>query len=425
MRSELTERDAKVLWHPYTQMGLDPYSIAIERGEGSLLFDTQGRSYIDAISSWWVTLHGHSHPEIVASIAQQASKLEQVIFSGFTHEPAIQLAEGLLEVLPHSIKRIFLSDNGSTAIEVALKLVIQYWQKLGERRTEIIAFKGGYHGDTFGAMAASEAGPFTEPFRPFLFNVHRIPPPIPGQEKASLDSLKEIIKKNKVAGFLYEPLLQGAGGMVMHSANALSELLQVAKNEGILLVADEVLTGFGRTGTLFASSLITPDPDIICLSKGLTGGFMPLGATGVCSEIFDSFLSNERKDMFFHGHSFTGNALACSAAVKSLEILKRPATKEKIENISKLQRNFVSEIKNTSNVSNGRSIGTVASFEVSESGRSNYLSSIREKLVPRFLSKGILLRPLGNTVYVLPPYSTTESQLTEVYSCIQKEISEL
>lgn len=420
----VSQRDAQVLWHPYTQMKLSPFSIAIERGEGSYVIDENGNRFIDAISSWWVNIHGHCHPHIVKAIQQQAAKLEQVIFAGFTHEPAVKLAENLLPLLPNNQKKIFLSDNGSTAVEAALKMCLQFFANKGKQKNKIIAFKDAYHGDTFGSMSVSARGVFTEPFHRLLFDVIFIDTPTFENSELVIHQFEQAIQKhqNEICAFIFEPLVLGSAGMLMFSPEVLNCLLSIAKAADILCIADEVMTGFGRTGKMFASEFLSIQPDIICLSKGITGGFLPLGATSCTQEIFDAFWSDEKKKMLFHGHSYTGNALVCAAAVASLEVWKNENTPEKINAIENANHTFIEKIKTHPKVANARLKGTIAAFEVN-STNNNYLNPVKEKLVAFYLSKGILLRPLGNTVYTLPPYCIGTTDLNKIFDAIEESLA--
>ncbi|HEY4156216.1 MAG TPA: adenosylmethionine--8-amino-7-oxononanoate transaminase, partial [Puia sp.] len=329
----LSERDQQVIWHPYTQHQQADLPIPIVRGEAALLFDEAGNAYIDAISSWWVNIHGHAHPYIAEKIYRQAAKLEHVIFTGFTHEPAVQLAERLLKILPGNLEKIFYSDNGSTAVEVALKMGIQYWKnKQQPKRNKILAFRHAYHGDTFGAMSVSSRGLFTEAFHDFLFDVLFIDTP----DDRNAGELKTFIesRKEEIACFIYEPLLQAAGGMRIYPASGLDALLKTARENQILCIADEVLTGFGRTGTLFATESLSHQADIMCLSKGLTGGTLALGATACSQEIFEAFLSDDRRHTLFHGHSYTANPIACAAGLASLDLLQEKACMDQIRSLT-------------------------------------------------------------------------------------------
>jgi adenosylmethionine-8-amino-7-oxononanoate aminotransferase len=435
LKKTLTERDREVIWHPYTQHKNMVPPVAIINGEGALLFDENGKSYIDAISSWWVNIHGHAHPYIAEKIYEQAKKLEHVIFTGFTHEPAVQLAERLIKILPGDFSKIFYSDNGSTAVEVAIKMVIQYWtnkmQGTGNMKQDsishsplaidnspkkILAFKNAYHGDTFGAMSVSERSIFTKPFNDYLFEVIFIDTP----NAENINDIKSIVQQhaNEIACFIYEPLLQGAGGMLMYDAVLLDELLTVVKETNILCIADEVLTGFGRTGELFAGEYLKNKADIICLSKGLTGGSMAMGITATTQKIFDAFVSDDKTKTFFHGHSFTANPIACAASLASLDLIKKYECKKNIERIINQHKNFIAKLQASNlkyQIKNTRQIGTIVAFEI-DNGKDGYLNNISSLITKKSLEKGIYLRSLGNTVYIMPPYCITDDELNFVYN---------
>ncbi|HEX5316559.1 MAG TPA: adenosylmethionine--8-amino-7-oxononanoate transaminase, partial [Candidatus Kapabacteria bacterium] len=370
----------RYVWHPYTQMQLVPRAIGVERGEGAYLYLADGRSVFDSISSWWVTLHGHAHPKIAHAIAEQAAKLEQVIFAGFTHEPAAQLAKKLVEITPDGLDKVFFSDDGSTAVEAAIKMCLQYWKQLGEDRTEILALDHAYHGDTFGAMSISARGPFTKPFEELLFSVRRLPFPASDsnsdtfslEESRFLDEMREAAKQNTIAAFIYEPLLLGSGGMLVWRASVLEAALGIAKEYGILTIADEVLTGFGRTGTMFASDQVSLKPDLMTLSKGIPGGFLPMGVTMASSKIFEAFLSNDRTRTFFHGHSYTGNPISAAAALASLDIFETEPVFERITTIASAHADFAPKLAAKYQLQ-CRQIGTIAAFEPKESA--GYLST--------------------------------------------------
>jgi adenosylmethionine---8-amino-7-oxononanoate aminotransferase len=416
----LRKRDQKVIWHPYTQMKDASPPIAIVKGEGAYLYDETDEMYIDAISSWWVNLHGHSHPYITQKVYEQIQKLEHVIFAGFTHEPAIQLAEELLKILPINQSRIFYSDNGSTAVEVALKMSLQYWQNKEIKRNKIIAFNNAYHGDTFGAMSVSSRTAFTDPFRDLLFEVLFIEPPVPGNEEISLSQLKKLIEDDgdSIASFIFEPLVMGAAGMLMYEGEGLDELIALCRKNNILIIADEVMTGFGRTGNLFAVDYLTQKPDIICLSKGITGGTMALGVTSCSADIYNAFLSNDKSKTFFHGHSFTANPIACAAALASLELLMEESCQEAIGDIFESHKAFSQKIDDFPSVKEIRITGTIMAIELKTGEKGGYFSGIRDFIYDYFLKKGIILRPLGNVLYVLPPYCISKDDLQYIYKTI-------
>ncbi|HMH33338.1 MAG TPA: adenosylmethionine--8-amino-7-oxononanoate transaminase [Puia sp.] len=418
MPLSLAERDQEVIWHPYTQHKDRLPSIAIVSGKGASLYDEKGRAYLDAISSWWVNIHGHAHPYIAEKIYEQAKKLEHVIFTGFTHEPAVRLAERLLPILPGNFSRIFYSDNGSTAVEVSIKMAIQYWQNQpgtahAHTRKKILAFRNAYHGDTFGAMSVSDRGIFTMAFRDYLFEVIFIDTP----SIDNLDQARSILAAHgeKICCFIYEPLLQGAGGMKIHDPQPLDELIREVQSHGILCIADEVLTGFGRTGKLFAGEYLHSSPDMICLSKGLTGGTMALGVTAASKKIFDAFLSDDKMKTLFHGHSFTANPIACTAALASLDLLDNTDCMQRIRAVEEKNKAMVSRLgSGSSSVRNIRQLGTILAFDIG-SGRDGYLNQISARVTEKAIKNGIYLRPLGNTVYLMPPYCITEAELNKLY----------
>ena len=412
MTTSLTERDSAVIWHPYTQhKGFLP-PIPVVKGKDSLLFDDRGNSYIDAISSWWVNIHGHAHPYIAQKIFEQALRLEHVIFTGFTHEPAVALAERLLPLLPGDFSRVFYSDNGSTAVEVAIKMAIQYWRNQGIARNKVLVFRHSYHGDTFGAMSVSERSVFTDAFRDYLFEPVFIDTPSQENRDVWVSLLRD--RGSEFACILYEPLLQGAGGMRMYDAALLDELLAAAAQQGIIRIADEVLTGFGRTGRLFAGEYVPQKADVICLSKGLTGGTMALGVTAATERIFEAFLSDDKRKTLFHGHSFTANPLACTAALASLDLVEEEGCREGMARIARRHRVFLETLGDYPVVRGARALGTVLAFEIN-TGRDEYINSIGPAITRDALKAGVYLRPLGNTVYFMPPYCITEKEMDQVY----------
>lgn len=419
----LVSRDLNVIWHPYTQMQTALPPVPIVRGEGACLYDENGKCYIDAVSSWWVNIHGHAHPYIAKMVSEQLQKLEHVIFAGFTHEPAIELAERLLKLLPDNQAKVFYSDNGSTAVEVAIKMCLQYWHNQGIHRTKILAFNNAYHGDTFGAMAVSGRSAFTAAFDSLLFEVEFVD--LPGE--ANISSLKSHIShlKSDLACFIFEPLVQGSAGMIMYEAKYLDELMQHCRKEGVLLIADEVFTGFGRTGKPFACDYLNTKPDIMCFSKGLTGGTMAMGLTTCTQQIYDAFLSEDKLKTLFHGHSYTANPVACSAALASMDLFLEDSTKENIKRIVDSHRQFAARIKDHPKVRTIRQTGTIVAMEWETDANTSYFSSLRDKLYQYFLGAGIILRPLGNVLYILPPYCITGDQLLYIYGKIETALEEL
>jgi adenosylmethionine-8-amino-7-oxononanoate aminotransferase len=419
----LVERDLKVIWHPYTQMKTALPPVPIVRGEGACVYDENDKKYIDAVSSWWTNIHGHSHPHIAKKVAEQLTKLEHVIFAGFTHPTAVELAERLLAILPNNQQKAFYSDNGSTAVEVAIKMCLQYWHNQGKTRTKILAFNNAYHGDTFGAMAVSGRSAFTAAFDSLLFEVEFIDLP----NTDNIEDLKSQISdlKSKLACFIFEPLVQGSAGMLMYEAKYLNELMAHCRKEDVLLIDDEVFTGFGRTGKRFACDHVTEQPDIMCFSKGLTGGTMALGLTTCTQQIFDAFLSDDRLKTLFHGHSFTANPVACASALASMDIFMENATTENIKRIETMHSEFALKIKDHPKIKTVRQTGTIIAMEWETGSNTSYFSSLRDKLYLYFLDAGIILRPLGNIIYILPPYCITNEDLNYIYSKIEQALQEI
>jgi adenosylmethionine---8-amino-7-oxononanoate aminotransferase len=413
--------DARV-WHPYTQHGIARGSTPVVSASGAYLHLADGRRLLDAISSWWVTLHGHAQPQIADAIAEQARTLEHVIFAGFTHEPAARFADELVGVLPEGLTRVFYSDNGSTAVEVAVKMALQMWKHRGEPRHLVAALENAYHGDTFGAMSASAPSVFTEPFARHLFEVARLPDPTEGDTLAALDALIDA-RGHELAAVIVEPLLLGAGGMRVWSEDVLRGIRQKTETAGILLIADEVATGFGRTGPLFACQRAGVSPDVVCLSKGITGGFLPLGATAVREEIFQAFVSDDRRHTFFHGHSYTGNPIACAAARASLELLLDDGCTQRRADIEAAHRTALDRLGAHPLVRNPRVLGTVAAFDF-PTGQ-GYLNPIGRELAAFAAREGVLLRPLGNVVYLMPPYCTTPDEIAGVYALVERFLKAL
>ena len=423
------------VWHPFTQEALDPYPLRITKAQGLYLYAADGRRIIDAISSWWTNLHGHCHPAIMSAIAEQTGTIDHVLLAGFTHDRIEELALHLRGILPRELESIFFSDDGSTAVEVALKLAIQYWQNIGRpQKHSIVALEHAYHGDTVGAMSVGERSAFSDPFRSFLFPVHRVPSaycyrcPV-GKTRATCDidcvgPLARLLEEKhaEIAAVIVEPLLQGAGGMIVHPQEFLQRVRQLSSEYGVLLIADEVLTGFGRCGKMFACELAAVTPDLMCLSKGLTGGVLPLAATVCTEEIHRAFVSDDRGHTFYHGHSYTGNAIAAAAAVASFKVFENEPVFERIAAISKIHQQRLAAIENHPAVGNVRCIGTVAAIEL-RADDAGYFSRLRPKLYDFFLDAGILLRPLGNVIYILPPYCITAEELHYVHDRIAESLA--
>jgi adenosylmethionine---8-amino-7-oxononanoate aminotransferase len=409
-----------LIWYPYARYGsADPLQVVKAKKEFLHLND--GRKIIDGVSSWWVNNHGHAEPSIIKAVTKLIAELDHVIFSGFTHQPALDLAEILVEHVPGKPSKIFYSDNGSTAVEVALKMAIQYWSNKGQPKKKILVFSGSYHGDTFGAMSVSERGSFTKPFKDLLFEPIQNDPPYKGKEQDSLKQLEDLLKKHQdIAAFIYEPLVLGTAGMRMYSASAIEPILKLLRSNSVLLIADEVMTGFGRTGKLFASDHIKTKPDLVCLSKGITGGVLPLGVTTVNSEVYSAFQDPDPSRTFYHGHSYTGNPIAISAAVASTKLFfKTDKVFSDIKRIEASHKTFARNLirSHSDKLTEVRHTGTIIALELKTSDQ-GYHFKRRDELYQHFISKGILLRPLGNIIYVLPPYCTSDSSLKKIYNAI-------
>lgn len=416
----LLQRDAAYVWHPFTQVQTEGAPLPIVKAKDSLLFDEEGKSYIDCNSSWWVNVHGHGRPEIQEAINQQFQALDHVVFAGITHPKAVELSEHIIDLLPSSFSKVFFSDNGSTAIEVALKMSMQYWYNKGVSKKRMLAIEGAYHGDTFGAMSVGERDQFNRPFESFFFDADYLPFPSPENEMIALDKAKELFASGEFAAVIVEPLVQGSAGMRMYSSKWLDELTKLAQANDVFVIFDEVMTGWGRTGKLFALDHCQEVPDFVCLSKGLTGGTLPLGLTVTKQAVFEAFLDDEKARGFLHGHSYTGNPLACAAACATIEILKREESQLDIERIGKEHRIFFERVKGHPMLNDVRQCGTIIALELSSDNSSNYFSNIREKAFQFFIENGLFLRPLGNVIFLNPPYCTTNEQLHYCYEVMEE-----
>lgn len=424
MTVDWIKRDKKAIWHPFTPLkGMDDV-LMIERAEGVNLFTEDGKKIMDVISSWWVNIHGHGHPELAKAVGKQAAQLEHVIFAGFTHKPAIELAERLLEILPENQDKVFYSDNGSTAVEVAIKMAFQYFFNNGIEKKKIIAIDGAYHGDTFGAMSVGDRGPFTEPFDPYLFDVEFLAFPHKEKEEEVWKRYVALVETGEVAAFIFEPIVQGASGMQFYSAELLDKMICFGQKNDLICIADEVMTGFGRLGTLFAADQLTHKPDIMCLSKGLTGGVLPMGVTTCTQKIQSAYESNDLMKTFFHGHSFTGNPIIAAVANASLDLLLDKACEENRHRINKRHQAFHAKLESHSMVRNARVIGTILAFDLNTEKDTSYFNEARHHLYPYFIEKGLLIRPLGNVIYLIPPYIISDKELDYVYATILSFLDE-
>lgn len=404
------------VWHPFTQHAVQPEATLIAGGEGAWLETGDGRRIFDAISSWWVVTHGHRHPHIVQAIKHQVDRLDQVIFAGFTHEPAERLARHLIAITPPELEYVFFSDSGSTSVEVALKMALGFWRHRGENRSRILALEGAYHGDTIGGMSVGERGVFNAPYDPLLFDVDRLPFPSAGREQATLDALATACRNGGVAALIVEPLILGAGGMLIYPPWVLAEMKRICRTHGALLIADEVMTGWGRTGTLFACEQAGVTPDIGCYSKGLTGGSLPLAVTLCSADIFDAHYSTDR--------TRTANPIACAAALANLEIWEREPVLERIARLTTLHAARLDRFRENRRFANVRQIGTIAALDIAASD-AGYMAGIGPRLYQSFLARGLLVRPLGNTIYIMPPYCSTAGELDLAYEAIGEIADEI
>lgn len=415
--SALVERDKKVLWHPYTQAGFGVDPLPVVSAKGSVLTLEDGRTLLDGISSWWCCLHGHSHPKLIEAAHQQFKKLDHVIFAGVTHEPAVQLAERLCQVVPHGFQRVFYSDNGSTAVEVAIKLAVQAWKHRGERRSTVVALEGGYHGDTFGAMAAGARSIFSAPFEDLLFTVERLS--IDGTDE-DIAKCEALCASGTVACFIFEPLVQGAGGMRFIDPSILDRYNAIFKSHGVFTIADEVMTGFGRTGNLFASSELRVVPDLVCLSKGLTSGTLPLAVTMCREELYREFISPDHSRTFFHGHTYTANPIACAVGLASLELTLSEECERARNRISEAHAHFADVLWECDTARDARVQGTILACNLVTDSPGGYANTVAQRVRDFFIESGVLLRPLGDVLYFMPPLSFTDDELGQVYAAIEE-----
>jgi adenosylmethionine-8-amino-7-oxononanoate aminotransferase len=432
--AEVLARDTRYVWHPYTQHGTESDPIVIARAKGASLFDAEGKEILDLVSSWWTCTHGHSHPKLNAALAEQASRFEHVMFAGFTHQPAADLAAALAAILPGDLNKVFFSDDGSTSVEVALKIAYQYWINRGEpRRRDLIAFDGGYHGDTLGAMSLGRGSKFFKTFRDLMCKVTVLPYPgtfdgddaVEEREAGALSSFEASLadRRNGVAALIIEPLLQGAGGMRVCRPGFLKRLVEKAREAGVLVIFDEVATGFGRTGTMFAMEQADVVPDLVCLSKGLTAGYMPMAVTVAREAVFEAFLGDSFDRALPHGHTFTANPLACAVALASLALFGEENTLEQIARINAAHRAFLAELAARADVTRPRLIGSILAFDVKGAGV--YQSAVSRRLSDRYLARGFNIRPIGSTVYLMPPYCITEDELARAYEGVVEGLDAL
>lgn len=403
-------KDKKYVWHPFTQEKLAKDNVPMVSGKGSWLKDADGNEYLDLISSWWVNTHGHSHPEINKAIQDQVNQLEHIIFAGFTHPKGVELSERLIHNLGGHFAKVFFSDNGSTANEVALKMCFQYFYNIKQVKPKVIAFNGSYHGDTFGSMSTSTRNEFNIPFAKNLFDVYHIDVPNAENFDDVKEQFKSFINNGDVAAFVFEPLVLGVAGMQMYEPEYLDELISICKESDVLTIADEVFTGFYRTGKMFSINHLQNQPDFICLSKGITAGYLPLGVTITTQKVYDAFYSDDRLKTFFHGHSYTGNPISCAVACKSLDIFEQQDTIANIKAIENWNHSFLAELKDHKAVKDARVLGTILAFEIVNDDKNSYFNPIGGEVYDYFMERKLMIRPLGSTVYILPPYCFTNEE---------------
>lgn len=420
--SDVLKKDKVYVWHPFTQMQTAPEPLDLVKAKDTILYTADGKEYIDCNSSWWVNVHGHGNEHIGNAINEQFKRIDHAIFAGATHPKAVELAERIVQLLPSPMAKVFFSDNGSTAVEVALKMVFQYWYNKNQPKHRILALDGAYHGDTFGAMAVGQRGYFNEPFEHFFFDADFLDFPTKDKEEKLLNQAENFFKTTEFAAVILEPLVQGSAGMRMYSTEFLTRLVNLAKQYEVKVILDEVMTAWGRTGTYFAFQHTELVPDIICLSKGLTGGVLPLGLTVSTDEIYDAFLSEEKSKALLHGHSFTGNPLSCAASCACLDIFEKQSTWENIRRITRANERFAEQLYSSA-VEEVRCLGTILAIELKVSGESSYFSTIRDEAYAFFLEKGMLLRPCGNVLFINPPYCITDNELSKVYGALLTFIS--
>lgn len=413
----IKQRDKKHIWHPLTQHKLHPETMAIVKAKDCLLYNEDGNVYIDAIASWYSSMYGHCNDFITSRVYKQMQQLDHVVFAGFTHEPAVKLSEELIKILPNNQEKVFFGDNGSTSIEIGIKMALQYHFNLGDKRNTLIAFEDSFHGDTFGAMSVSGLSVYNGPFEDFFIDVKRIPTPNGENNETILTKLKDITDNNKIAGFIYEPLVQGAAAMKMHNADGLNQILKFCKTNNIITVADEVMTGFGKTGSFFASDFMETKPDVMCMSKALTAGLMPMSITSCTQDIYNAFLSDDIGKGLFHCHTYSANPIACSAALAGLELLQSQDIQDNIKRIISKHKTFGKHIKTNKKVKSIRQKGIIFALDLNiEMER---YGDLRYKLFNFFMENGVFLRPLGETIYIQTPYTISNAQLNKIYKTIE------
>lgn len=423
MREEqIKALDQAHVWHPLTQHKTAGNPLLIERAQGNYLYDFENKAYFDAISSWYTCSYGHVNPALTTALKDQVDKLHHVVFAGMTHEPVARLSKSLINILPDNQEKLFFSENGSTSVEIALKMAFQFHFNQGEKRNVVIALENGFHGDTFGAMSASGLSVYNGPFEDFFIEVIRIPAPTENNVDEILNSLESLIENNRISSFIYEPLVQGAAAMQLNDAAALSQVIELCKQQGIITIADEVMTGFGKTGTYFASDQIDQKPDIMCLSKALTGGIMPMAITTCTQQVFDAFYDDEMARGLFHGHTYSGNPLGCAVAAAAIDQLTSNSIQKNIDYITNKNLEFKHVLSSHPRVSNARSKGVILAMDLAI--KMERYGNQRDKMFKWFWDRGVFLRPLGNTIYIVPPFTTSPEQLKSLHETMLQFLNE-
>ncbi|WP_019039422.1 adenosylmethionine--8-amino-7-oxononanoate transaminase [Psychroflexus tropicus] len=422
-KPSISKRDQKFIWHPLTQHKLNPELLAIKSAKGAVLKDESGNTYIDAIASWYTSMYGHCHPYITKKVKAQVDTLDQVVFSGFTHEPAVELSEKLMQILPKNQNKLFFNDNGSTATEIGIKMALQYHHNKGSDRKVMLALEEGFHGDTFGAMSVSSLSVYNGAFEDHFIEVIRLPKPLGHNNDTVIAHLKLILEEHSIAGFIYEPLVQGAAAMKTYDLDGLNKILKLCKSEDVVCIADEVMTGFGKTGKHFASDYLSEKPDVMCLSKALSAGMVGMGITSCTKKVYQAFYADEVAKGLFHGHTYTGNPLACAAAIAGLELLQSQEIQESIKNIMSLNQMFADKMRKHKSIADVRQVGVILALDLDV--EMERYGNARDEMFRFFMKKGIFLRPLGKTIYILPPYVITETQLTKIYAAIEDFLDHL
>jgi len=408
------------VWHPYTRHGVDDEPLLVQSASGARLTLADGTELVDGIASWWASVHGHGHPHLIAAMHDQAKRLDHVLFAGATHTPAVKLAERLVAIAPAGLSRVFYSDDGSTAVEVALKMAYHAWVIRGQpQRRVFVALEGAYHGDTFGAMAVGDPDPYFTAFQPLFFEVHRIPP----TPHALAAKLKEL--GNRVAAVIVEPLLQAAGGMVMYPEAFLNDCRKACDESSVFLIADEVATGFGRTGSMFACGRAGVKPDFLCLSKALTAGMALLSATLTTEAVFQQFRASKQVPFFPHGHTMTANPIACAVALASLELMERDGVPAKLDGLGRAIFEGVHSLHKEPHVKDVRRLGGVVAIELfpEREGTSGYAAPRSLHLRQVAQREGVLLRPLGDVLYAWPPACANEDDVAAIVRGLRAQVT--